>query len=187
MSDNITISMLASNVASWAQIIAAIGVSVAAVCALAAVRVHRKASTGSTMLACLERYTDVMEHKRKAIIENSVSLAEQYYREIFDLLWSEIQLWRDEVIQDDTMYAWLYLRRKHWEDDDKIQVSLQDGTTKDVKYREEWEKCITGHYYHPNDPYISLIRKVHEGQITTIKDLKKQKGKLKKPKYNENN
>lgn len=186
MSDNVTLSILSSNVtsiASWAQIIAAIGVSVAAWLAYRAVQVHKNASNGSTMVACLGKYIDIMEHKRVAEEGNRVSLAEQYYREIFDLLWSEVRFWRDKVIHDDTMFAWLYIRRKHYEDDDKIQVKLDDGTTKDIKYREEWEKSFAGHYFHPSDPYIPFMRKVHNGEINTLKDLRRQRKILNKAKY----
>ncbi len=178
MTDNVTISTL-SNSASIAQIVAALGVMAAAIFTFRAANVHKKASTGATMISCLEQYTKVMEHKREAIEGNSISLAEWYYREIFDLLWSELHLWKDKVILDETIFAWLYIRRKQYDDDDTISVTLPGGKSQDIKYKDEWDKVITGHYYHPKDPYIDFMRRVHDGEITTLKKLKIYKRKLK--------
>jgi hypothetical protein len=97
--------------------LAALGACAAAIFTYSAARATAKASRGQTLLACLDKYISIMKDKREAAEKQSLSLARQFYRELFDLHWSEFHLWQQGAISDNVMRAWLIVRKRNYDSD----------------------------------------------------------------------
>jgi hypothetical protein len=156
------------------ELVAVIVAAITAGFAYFTIRKNMQTNRGTAMLACLEKHFYIMEHKTKALADKSESMAKQYYRENFDLLWSEIHLWKDGVISDVTMFDWLHLRQIEY-DEDKINV---DGIKEPITYKKQWGRYIEEGYFREGDQYIELIKKNHCKRIKNIMDLKIEKGRL---------
>jgi len=154
----------------------ALGASLAAIFTWFAAKATKTASGGATLLSCLQNYVDIMKDRRKAEEEGSSRLAEEFYRELLDLHWSEFHLWRDDVIPDNVMLAWVRVRKRNF-DEDKITCTI-DG--KIVTYKDCWDKLERTNYFEIDDPFVKFMKKVHAGEITNIKALGELKKQLKK-------
>ena len=186
MSDNSTLSFIevltqnwVATVASVGSVLAAIGAFFATLFARQSAKLAEKANIGSTMLACLERYTAVMADKRNAVKKHDILLAKQFYRELFDLHWSEMYLWKDGIISDSTMLYWLKVRKRNY-DNDRISVKTKDldkVQEVDVSYKDYWNEINNTRYFERDDPFVKLMEEVHDGKIMNIESLVKYKKK----------
>lgn len=162
--------------AAMGALLAAMGALIAAIFTWFAAQATKTASRGATLLSCLQNYIDIMKDRRKAEEEESSLSVEEFYRELFDLHWSEFHLWRDDVISDNVMLAWARVRKRNFDEDKAI--STKDGKT--VTYRNCWDKLKNINYFEIDDPFVKFMKKVHAGEITTIKELTEYKKQLKK-------
>lgn len=158
-------------------VLSALGASLAAIFTFFAAKATKKASRGATLLSCLQNYISIMKDKKKAEEEGTSRLAEEFYRELLDLHWSEFHLWMDDVIPDNVMLSWILIRKRNF-DGDKITCINEAG--KIVTYKDCWSKLEETNYFEINDPFVTFMRKVHAGEITKVKALRKLKKQLKK-------
>ena len=153
--------------------VTALGAFMAAFFTLFAARSTKTASRGATMLDCLDKYITIMKDKRKAMEEKKPQLAEEFYRELFDLHWSEFHLWHENVIPNKVMHSWLYIRKRNF-NGDKILCKFEGGKEENVTYREQWEKAKSENYFEINDPFIKFMDRAHSEAITDIKNSRKK-------------
>lgn len=158
-------------------VLAALGALFAALFTWFAANATKRASRGAALLSCLEKYIVIMKDKRKAEEEGSSRLAEEFYRELLDLHWSEFQLWRDGVIPDNVMLSWVRVRKRNF-DEDKITCTNEDG--KIVTYKDCWNKLEKTNYFEIDDPFVKFMKKVHAGEITNLKELQELRKQIKK-------
>lgn len=154
--------------------VAAVSAALAAVFTWFAADGTKKASRGAALLSCLERYIAIMKDRREAQDEQSVQLAEDFFREMFDLHWSEFYLWRDGVIPDRAMLSWLRVRKRNF-DGEAIPCRTASGEEKSVTYKECWEAAASQNYFEIDDPFRQFMDKTHAGELTTLEALKAQK------------
>jgi hypothetical protein len=136
----------------------------------------KKAARGATLLDCLNKYTTTMKHKREATQKRSVELAEEFYRELFDLHWTEFHIWQQGVIPDQIMRSWLYIRKRNF-DTDSIPCVSPAGNTLAVTYRDQWQKVKRENYFEMSDPFVKFMDDAHAGPIADMKKLRKDTSK----------
>lgn len=154
-------------------LLTALGAFLAASFTFLAAKATKKASRGATLLSCLDKYISVMKDKREATTKKSRQLAEEFYRELFDLHWSEFHLWQEHVIPDRVMQSWLYIRKRN-HDIDKIMCESEDGTERAVSYAEQWNKLKSENYFEINDPFVKFMDRAHSGEVTDMKKLREE-------------
>ncbi len=87
--------------------LAAVGACGAALFTWRAARATAKANRGQTILMCLDKYISIMRDKSEAIKAKEERLAKDFYRELFDLHWSEFHLWHEGAIPNSVMSPWI--------------------------------------------------------------------------------
>ena len=159
---------------------------------IASVYISRKArsiakssAVGSMLSHCVERYESIMRIRHEAKSEKDHERARQYYRELFDLFWSETYLWIDGMIPDYIMLHWIQARSNSWQDkdeEDKIETEKKndDGRIvhEDVTYTECWEYARDG-VFKMDECFKAFMVKVHDNKLNTIKELIQEKETLK--------
>jgi hypothetical protein len=158
--------MSAEALQAWAtvgQVAAPLVAAGAAWLSYLAVRALSKQTKASVLLLCLGAYVDVRKGRTKALREASADLCFDYYRELFDLHWTEFQLWKAGMIEPHVMKAWLDVRHRNHGKDDALDFKDAAGQHK-VTYREVWAKLID-EYFAPSDPFVQFMRLVHDGDI----------------------
>ena len=153
--------------------VAAIAASLAAVFTYFAARATQKATTASNLVNCLNTYVGLMRARAKAEEEKGQKLCKDFYRELFDLHWTEFQIWREGMIPDHVMKAWLSVRRRNYEKD-RLQFISDTGRRITVKYSQVWDELKRQKYFEPTDPYLQFMDKAHEEVITDMKQLRKE-------------
>lgn len=138
--------------------------------AILSYKISRRNATRDTFFLCFGKYLDVMKTKSNAIKENKAELAEAYYRELFDLLWTEFNLFQRKLIEKETYKRWLSARYKEF-----VNNSPGIGVFDKIKYKNEWEK-LKEFYFDKDDPFIEHMDAVHKGFLNdAIKNVKKRK------------
>ncbi len=152
--------------------LAALGACAAAIFTFSASRATANASRGQTLLACLDKYISIMRDKREATEKQSLSLAKQFYRELFDLHWSEFHLWRQGAIPDNVMRAWLIVRKRNY-DSDGITYIFASMPEQRISYANCWAEFTSNNYFEMADPFVKFMNKAHSGDISDLKKLKR--------------
>lgn len=111
-----------------------------------------------------------MRARAQAIESKNEQRCKDFYRELFDLHWTEFQMWRDELIPDHVMKAWLDIRRRNYHED-SIQFK-KNGQEVTVSYRQVWDELEHKKYFEPTDPYRQLMNKIHEEVIADMRKLR---------------
>jgi len=166
MMDILSISTL---ILAVAAIITVFVTLVIAIFNFLAVKEMEKEAKASVMQKCTESYIMIRRQRSKAIMENSVQIAKDYYREICDLHWSEFRLYSDGLIPKNVMKAWLDARARNFSND---QIELGDNRTgtQIVKYSEEWVALLDNGYFETEDPFVQFMNNVHEGRVDDVLD-----------------
>jgi len=157
----------------WIMLVAAFFAAAAAIATYFQARAITKSTTASNLVNCLDAYTKLMRDRTKAEEQKSEKLCKDYYRELFDLHWTEFQIWRGDMIPDRVMRAWLAVRRRNYEKD-FLQFDTDNGQKITVKYSQIWDELKSQRYFEPSDPYLQFMDKAHEEVITDMKKLKKE-------------
>lgn len=86
--------------ASTVQLITMVFTSITAVSAAGAaymsfrsIKANINTTKSLVLLNCLKEYIDVRKDRTKALKDNNKELCFDYYRELFDLHWTEFRLW----------------------------------------------------------------------------------------------
>lgn len=131
-----------------------------------------RSTTSSNLINCLNSYITIMRARAKAIEDKSEQQSKDFYRELLDLHWTEFQMWRDGLIPDHVMKAWLAVRHRNY-NEDLIQFN-KDGQEITVSYSQVWDELDNKKYFEPSDPFRQLMIKVHEEVITDVKKLREE-------------
>ena len=132
----------------------------AAVATRDAAQATRDQLRAQTMLACLNQYIDIRRQRLSAEESDNRLRCENHYRELFDLHWSEFQLYRMGVIPEPILRVWLDARKRNYEND-SIIVSTGDPVT----YKEVWKKLVDQGYWPPNYDFRKFMEIAHEGDL----------------------
>lgn len=131
---------------------------------------------GGILFNALNSYIAIQKDRRKAVSEKDPELANEYYREMFDLHWTEFNLWRKGYIDDNIMKAWLHARRRNYEHD-TISTVDQKGNTVEVSYSAVWDSLVDPQnaYFIEGDPFKEFMNDAHNNNIQQAIDRKKDK------------
>jgi len=152
---------------------AAIFAALAATFTYFTARATNKATTATILSTCLNTYVGIMRVKTKALEERSTKQCEDFYRELFDLHWSEFQFWCDRLIPDHVMKAWLAVRHRNYTRD-ALSFVGDNGQQITITYREVWDKLKSFDYFEGTDPFVKFMDKVHGELIEDVKKLRKE-------------
>jgi ketosteroid isomerase-like protein len=120
---------------------------------------------GATLLGCLQEYIIIRRIRLDAVEKRNPELAEQYYRELCDLCWTEFRLWQAGLLGYHVFYAWMDSRARSYKDDKGITVLENDKETA-VNQKIVWKRLKDGQYYGPYDDFMAFMETVHDGNIT---------------------
>jgi len=121
---------------------------------------------GKVLFNALNSYIAIQKDRSIVISEKNPESARNYYREMFDLHWTEFNLWRKGYIDDYIMIAWLHARRRNYEHD-TISTTDENGNAIIVSYKKVWESLIdpANAYFIRGDPFITFMEYVHADNI----------------------
>jgi len=156
----------------WIMLVAVAFAAAAAIFTWLEARAVSKSTTSSNLVNCLNAYITIMRARTKALEDKSEQQCKDFYRELFDLHWTEFQMWRDGLIPDHVMEAWLAVRGRNYRED-SIQFD-KDGQRVTVSYRQVWDELDDKRYFEPTDPFIQFMDRAHEEVITDMKQLRKE-------------
>ncbi len=165
-------------VVAISQLVAAIALTFTALFALRAIWTQQKQTRSAILLECLRSYVTIREIQTEALHEDSPLKCFEYYRAVFDLHWSEFQLWYDKQIGDSVMWAWLDARQRNFASD-KLTVTVK-GQPQITKYADVWEKLKKEGYFAPKDPFVAFMNKVHEKETDIKKEVIGDRGQWKR-------
>ena len=155
----------------WIMLAATIAAAAAAGFTWSGAKAVRKSTTSSNLINCLNSYITIMKARTQAIDSKNEQRCKDFYRELFDLHWTEFQMWRAGLIPDHVMKAWLDVRRRNYKED-SIRFE-KDGREVTVSYREVWDELKRKNYFEPEDLYRRFMNQIHEEVITDMKKLRK--------------
>ena len=113
------------------------------------------------LFKALDVYLKVRELRSKAETSHTHQDWEDYYRALFDLQWSEFQVWRNDALPDQPYKAWLLQHHKMYETDEKPLVA----PTPAISYRTAWADLLNSGYFLSTDSFVAHMKAVHEGKV----------------------
>lgn len=157
----------------WIMLAATVFAASAAIFTWLEARAISKSTTASNLVNCLNSYITIMRARTKALEDKSEQQCKDCYRELFDLHWTEFQLWQRDMIPDHTMNAWLRIRNRNYRKD-SMEFLTETGQKISVTYQQEWERLKDIEYFEPDDPFRGLMDKAHREVITDMKKLREE-------------
>jgi hypothetical protein len=131
------------------------------------------ASKSQMLLTCMNHYIQIQKDRTKAIIEKKSDYVREYYREMFDLHWTEFQLWNIGYIDDERMKPWLKLRHKDF-DHDYILIDDQPPSDK-LTYKQVWNELLDANYFSKNGLFATFMDYAHSNDVEEALALKRRK------------
>ena len=148
--------------------------AVAAIAAWKQTKAVSKSTTSSNLINCLNAYITIMRFRMKALENKSEQQCKDFYRELFDLHWTEFQLWRENLIPDHVMNAWLSVRRRNY-NTDSLEFETEMGQKVSVTYEQVWRELKDAiEYFEPTDPFVQFMGKAHTEIITDMRKFKRE-------------
>lgn len=157
----------------WIMLAATVFAASAAIFTWLTARATNKATIASNLINCLNTYTALMRRRTKAEEAKNEKQCKDFYRELFDLHWTEFQIWRDGMIPDHVMIAWLAVRRRNYAKD-ALEFETAAGQEMRVTYQQVWNTLKDDEYFEPTDPFVRFMDKTHSEAITDMKKLRKE-------------
>jgi len=159
---------------AWIMLAATAFAAIAAIAAWRQTRAVSKSTTSSILINCLNAYLGIMRSRTRALENKSEQQCKDFYRELFDLHWTEFQLWREKLIPDHVMNAWLAVRRRNY-NKDSLEFETETGKKVSVTYQQLWRELKEDiEYFEPTDPFIRFMDKAHAEAITDMCKLRKE-------------
>ncbi len=131
-----------------------------------------KQTKASILQKCTESYIVTRRQRAKAIIEKSPILAEDYHRAICDIYWNEFQLYSDGLVSKSIMRAWLYARKRDYDNGQIDKLKDDAGNSVIVKCSEVWEELIRSKYFLCDDPFVNFMGLAHRGEVDEALKIK---------------
>jgi len=154
------------------QVGATVVAALAALFSFLAVAAIRRQTGAGILLQCLEQYVRVRQDKTRALLEKSPELCWDYFRELFDLHWSEFQLWKRGHIPHDIMEAWLDARWRSFSTEN-LTFPRDSGEDYTLTYAEAWKKIRDDNYFAASHDFLELMSLTHDGKIKEALRLKR--------------
>lgn len=132
-------------------------------------RENWKRNFREAIFKCNEGYLKVMECKSKALAATTKEKQQtfnDYFRMLFDLQWTEFQLWHTGTLPTEQYREWLRQRKRDF-DAPAVTIQTEAGNLS-ISYSIVWNELLAQHYYDPSDPFILHMKKVHEGKIDEV-------------------
>lgn len=159
----------------WIMLVATVLAAAAAIMAWKQAVAVNRSTTSSNLVNCLMAYITIMRSGTKALEDKSEKQCKDFYRELFDLHWTEFQMWREGLIPDHVMKSWWAIRSRNYRDNVSLQFE-KDGQTVTVSYRQVWDELEHTKYFEPEpkDQYLTLMHIIHEDKDTNMKKLRQE-------------
>lgn len=157
----------------WIMLGATIAAASAAIFTFLTAKATEKATTASNLVNCLNTYVGLMRVRTKAAEEKDEKLCKDFYRELFDLHWTEFQIWREGMIPDHVMKAWLAVRHRNYATD-ALSFTVDNGQEITISYKQVWEELKNINYFEGTDPFIKFMDRAHDEVITDMRKLRKE-------------
>lgn len=135
------------------------------------IKTNINTTKSQVLLQCLREYIDIQKDRTNAKIEKTEELCSDYYRELFDVHWTEFQLWRLNFIDDDSMTAWLNSRYRNYLNDYLIAKN-EKGKEIKICYKDSWEKSVQENYFEKDDPFLAFMKLAHDNNIKEALKMK---------------
>jgi hypothetical protein len=160
----------------WIMLGATIAAAITAYCNYKTAKAAKEAIMASNLFNCLNAYTRVMRTKTEALEQKSKRLCEDYYRELFDLLWTEFQLWKADMIPDHMMSAWSSVRYRSYKYPEELSFTAEDGGKWDTSYRKAWDDLEKSIY---PDAFVDFMGRIHT-KVFNRKEMEELRKEFKK-------
>lgn len=163
----------------WQSVISGIiggGLFSSLIALLALTQIIRR-NTREAFFKCLDGYFKVMEYRSKATNDNKCYAYFDYYRALFDLQWSEYQMWLRNSIPDKPYRVCIEMRHSQYGKEYYGYKSENGENT--ASYRIAWERLLKESYYNTNDPFVAHMKLLHEGKFDDAMNEKYAKHKFK--------
>ena len=125
------------------------------------------------LLQCLREYINIRKDQTTARLEKSEELCSNYYRELFDLHWTEFRLWRLNYIDDAIMATWLKSRNRNYLNDFLIAEN-EKGEKVEIYYKDMWDKVLIENYFEKDDPFVKFMKFAYENKIQEALKMKQE-------------
>jgi hypothetical protein len=157
---------------AWIMLVATACAVAAAIATWRQALAISKSTTSSNLINCLNAYIAIMRARTRALENKSEQQCKDFYRELFDLHWTEFQLWQEHMIPDHVMKAWLAVRRRNY-NKDSLEFETETGHKVSVTYQQVWRELKEDiEYFEPTDPFIRFMDKAHTQVITDMQKLR---------------
>ena len=145
--------------------------TIAAYLSFRSIRTNIDSTKSQVLLQCLREYINIQKNRTGARLEQSEELCANYYRELFDLHWTEFQMWKLNFIDDTTMTAWLNSRYRNYLDDYLI-AEKENGDKIKIRYKDIWDKVLIEHYFEKDDPFVKFMKHTYDNKIKEALKMK---------------
>jgi hypothetical protein len=137
---------------------------VAVVISIVSIIISSKSSNTGTKSAiamqCLNKYLEIVKDDiQKHLILIDKEKVDDFWRELFDLQFTQYHLWLNKHVENSMMQAWCESRRNDFE-------------LKKDKYIETWNTLKAAKYF-PDINFVNFMDDVHNKNISMKKVLKK--------------
>lgn len=126
------------------------------------------------LLQCLREYGNVMKDRTNAKNEKNRELIIGYYRELFDLHWTEFRLWKLDFIEDDTMTAWLNSRYRDYLTD-YLTAQDENGDEIEISYKDSWDDLVKTNYFEKDDKFLIFMKYAYDNHIEDALKMKNKR------------
>ena len=126
-------------------------------------RLTRRRDCRETLFKCLDAYNKVMDYKAKTRAEHTYDAYLDYYRALFDLHWTEYQMWMEDAVKPKHYRAWLNARKMSYLA--PATTVLVNHVATPISYRIVWDCLLQNGYFERSDPFVGHMELVHAGRI----------------------
>ncbi len=117
------------------------------------------------LFKCLESYWQVMKFRAEAEEKLTYEKYYDYYRALFDLQWSEYQLWKRYSLPTSAYREWIKQRRRDYNKPAVQRQRRDTNTMENISYKMVWDDLIKDSYYDAKDPFIAHLEKIHDNRL----------------------
>jgi len=130
-------------------------------------------AAGGVLVNLLAAYGSLRNSADQALQNKDLGLCRAYYRQYFDLLWTEFQLWRRGLIPNSIMHAWLLAVHRSYRDQ-AFPYRAQDSSEAQLTHKEAWDHAMRELYFDQQDPFVTFVEHVYHEPAINIEQLRRQ-------------
>ena len=145
--------------------------SIAAYLSFRSIKKNIDSTKSQVLLQCLREYINIKKNRTNARLMKNEEMCSNYYIELFDLHWTEFQLWRLFYIDDAVMETWLNSRNRNYLSDFLIAEN-EKGEKVEIHYKDMWKKVLVENYFEKDDPFVKFMTFAYENKIQEALKMK---------------